>query len=584
MKGLFNRNKKASPGTSPTSPTTLSGLKKTSSFSGTASPVKKNASFDDRKNNGDEEAIFATSSASDNSRFFANNMDLDYSQSSESYGDLIFPKEMQEEKPSVGPLRNRNTILSNLSTDKPDEKYSEINLLPDEKQWYDMMTYRKQDESEKRNIKIGVDTLVDKEGWLVKEGRLVKSWKKRWFVLSGNTLGYYTAKKNKLKGSIILEGAKIELAMNRQDHVGCLQLLAREVAGEEDKSGDDDGAARTLFFDAETEQERKEWFVAITNKISLLNYQRKVQRKGKKPHASVMQFFELGNNAKVLDLTIQNPHQMTSNEQNLHGQLTDIVLAVKDPLRYHPSLTTISFKNLSLGDALFKQLCTSLVDNKSVTNMNLQGNNISADGFTDFANVLSKNSSLTCIHFDHNHIDDAAMISICNALERNAQSKLLTASFSYNKIGDEGIEALAKLVSTKKSQFPWKTLHVSHNLIGDEGATRIAQLLIENDKFPSLTAIELGYNKIKNDGAIAIANAMRKNKTIKLLDLEYNKIEYDGIKNLAFMIVENTTMDTMIIGGNKLGEQAFCLLANTDMNFPELEFSTKLVADQEDEN
>lgn len=30
-----------------------------------------------------------------------------------------------------------------------------------------------------------------KKGWLTKEGEIVKSWKKRWFVLGTETLSYY---------------------------------------------------------------------------------------------------------------------------------------------------------------------------------------------------------------------------------------------------------------------------------------------------------------------------------------------------------------------------------------------------------
>ena len=37
-------------------------------------------------------------------------------------------------------------------------------------------------------------------GWLIKEGGVVKSWKKRWFILDGETglLTYYSTKKDKL--------------------------------------------------------------------------------------------------------------------------------------------------------------------------------------------------------------------------------------------------------------------------------------------------------------------------------------------------------------------------------------------------
>lgn len=35
----------------------------------------------------------------------------------------------------------------------------------------------------------------DKEGWLIKSGGSVKSWKRRWAVLKGDKLYYFKAKK-----------------------------------------------------------------------------------------------------------------------------------------------------------------------------------------------------------------------------------------------------------------------------------------------------------------------------------------------------------------------------------------------------
>jgi hypothetical protein len=581
MKGLFSRGKKNNSGsssplsTSPSSPQPMSPLRKTNS-SGSFRNTNNN-------NDNDEEALFVANSAMDNSRFFANNSDLDYNQAVESYGDLIHPKELQEDKPSCNPLRNRVLLLTNNSNNSEDS-FPDIKLRPDEQEWLHNMSkiMKKQghDESEKKNIRIGLDDVVDKEGWMTKEGRIVKSWKKRWFVLSGNTLGYYTAKKNKLKGSISLDGAKIELAMNRTDHQGCLSLYAKELSGEETEATDSK-EARTLYFDAENEKERHEWFVAINNKIAFLNYQRRLQRKGFKTDQKVVQFFELGSTnggATTLELL-----PAATNEQQ--QQLIDItVCALKEPIRFHKTLVTLSFKNLQMGDTVFKYICSALTENASVKSLNMTGNNLSEKAMQEMSSVLKKNNTLENVVLAHNILDDQAVTVVCESLATNSQSKISFIDLSYNKIGDAGAEQISTLLTNKKNQFKWDTLQLSHNNIGDEGASKIADLLLKNDGSPNLVHLELGYNKIKNDGAIAISNALKLNKTTKLLNLEYNKIEYDGIKNLAFMIVENTTMDTIVLGGNKLGEQAFSLLANTDMNFPELELSTKLSVDQEDEN
>jgi hypothetical protein len=48
-------------------------------------------------------------------------------------------------------------------------------------------------------------------GFATKRGRMVRSWKKRWFVLSGDTLDYYEddSVRGKLKGSVAMVNARV---------------------------------------------------------------------------------------------------------------------------------------------------------------------------------------------------------------------------------------------------------------------------------------------------------------------------------------------------------------------------------------
>ena len=47
-----------------------------------------------------------------------------------------------------------------------------------------------------------------KEGWMIKRGGRIKTWKKRWFVLEGQTLTYLTKPNGKKKGEIPISDAK----------------------------------------------------------------------------------------------------------------------------------------------------------------------------------------------------------------------------------------------------------------------------------------------------------------------------------------------------------------------------------------
>ena len=115
----------------------------------------------------------------------------------------------------------------------------------------------------------GIDELfaavkgVDKEGWLTKEGRRFKSWKRRWFRLEGSTLSYYSDRvAAKPKGSISLESCAVQQAQDRTDTRSCMELITE---------------GRKLYFQADTEAIAHEWALALNNRISCLNYVKKVR-------------------------------------------------------------------------------------------------------------------------------------------------------------------------------------------------------------------------------------------------------------------------------------------------------------------
>lgn len=56
------------------------------------------------------------------------------------------------------------------------------------------------------------EVIVPKEGWLTKQGALVKSWKRRWFKTEGNFMKYYKNPKDaKEQGIIPLSGSQVFL-------------------------------------------------------------------------------------------------------------------------------------------------------------------------------------------------------------------------------------------------------------------------------------------------------------------------------------------------------------------------------------
>ncbi|EFC41881.1 predicted protein [Naegleria gruberi] len=435
----------------------------------------------------------------------------------------------------------------------------------------ELLTSGGKKKSEKEKIVARSSEQVDKEGWLVKEGRFRKNWKKRWFVLSSNTLSYYTAKKNKLKGKIVLDGTQIiRFAKSRTDDFkGCLELYTPKDstftsdgmnnrfllqmdeeseassgdAGDDDDD-DDDAVGRTLYFDVEggSEDERRSWYIAINNKITMLYYKNLCSGS---INEQVTDFFNTIHKRKVFTCKLK--------------QVEDL-MAIKEPLKYHEFLHTLVLKN-NPNVLNLSILCEALVTNKSITKLDISGCGLS--NLEPLTQVLQSNKTLTSINLSHNNIDDKQVALLSEALPTSGMLRLLEIDLSYNKIGNEGCKTFVNALASLHSVFYVQTLNLHHNKISDEGAQAVASILEKLS--PQLTCLDLGANQIGNEGATVLSDAIMKNNS------KHKNIK-SGTSELS-KILEKELLDELIFGGNKLGVNGLQLFRKQD--FPELEIISK---------
>ncbi|KAL6074629.1 Kinesin-like protein unc-104 [Balamuthia mandrillaris] len=96
--------------------------------------------------------------------------------------------------------------------------------------------------------------VVSKEGWLTKEGGLVRNWKQRWFVLQGLSLLYFEApSKEKPKGSIPLDG--------------CYLGVVENVTSKKHSFAIYHDSRRTFILQAASAEEMTAWMAAIDSVI-----------------------------------------------------------------------------------------------------------------------------------------------------------------------------------------------------------------------------------------------------------------------------------------------------------------------------
>jgi len=110
--------------------------------------------------------------------------------------------------------------------------------------------------------------IVDRQGYLSKQGELIKSYQRWWFILKGNLLFYYD-KKNDTEpmGLIILEGCFIELSDNSEKFAFNLVFIG--------------SSSRTYVLVADSQEDMEAWMKALAcsghdyvkNAVSMLQCQ-----------------------------------------------------------------------------------------------------------------------------------------------------------------------------------------------------------------------------------------------------------------------------------------------------------------------
>ena len=126
----------------------------------------------------------------------------------------------------------------------------------------------------------------------------------------------------------------------------------------------------------------------------------------------------------------------------------------------------------------------------------------------------------------------------------NNDRTLTSLNINYNNIGAIGAEALANAL---KGNTTLETLDISFNEITEDGVRALAKALETNT---TLTNLNIAGNNIGNIGATALANALEGNTTLTTLDISDNNIGDERVKVLEDKIKRNLKVLEDKIEGN----------------------------------
>jgi hypothetical protein len=368
-----------------------------------------------------------------------------------------------------------------------------------------------------------------KEGWLWKRGRLHKNWKRRWFVLRGNRLEYFTQKHHKHKGTIALATCVVRESAEMAPQIkqkggkilqaeGCLELIVED---------------RVLYFAGENMQESSEWLMVMNNTIAELQYRKKAGMMGAAPNSNVIHFFV---DDTLTRLKLQNDPLFAS-----------IVVAIAQPLRYHTKLTHLALENAGLDDVVFATLEQSLCHNKILLELNLRRNKLDKTSAQRLSKILASNQSLRSLHLGWNAIEDEGLEALCDGLRSHEEMHELT--LESNGFGDEGLFCLCETLIDCRDTLHLMSLSLGGNHIGREGAVSIGRVVGIHH---GVVELLLSGNQIGGEGALSIFRAIGGTDcAVRVVDISSNDIGFDEDMIDAMTSLPNR-VERISIGGNRI--------------------------------
>jgi copper chaperone CopZ len=107
----------------------------------------------------------------------------------------------------------------------------------------------------------------DKCGYMTKQGGLVKSWKRRWFILKDNELYYFRGKADNAQAGVILldNTSTVNNAEKKLGKKNCFEITTKD---------------RTYYLYTDTHQDYEEWVAAITQASKYGSHRAIITHKG----------------------------------------------------------------------------------------------------------------------------------------------------------------------------------------------------------------------------------------------------------------------------------------------------------------
>ncbi|EAL62194.1 hypothetical protein DDB_G0290667 [Dictyostelium discoideum AX4] len=187
---------------------------------------------------------------------------------------------------------------------------------------------------------------------------------------------------------------------------------------------------------------------------------------------------------------------------------------ILNALKCNKSVEDINLEGNQLGDQSIYDLSCFLLNNNTIKYLDLQ-NCDSKNGLACIGMLLSKNDSIVSLNWSNND-SNSSIDFLCHGLKLN--NTLTTLSLSGCNIDELGAICLGEVLKNNNSI---KYIDLSTNQIGDYGAISLANRLRNH---PTIKYLDISCNNISQSGVEEISNILQSNKTLKKLKIYQNII------------------------------------------------------------